>query len=519
MTCLFRCGNVSRPLRAQHLRPPPPARRGRRVVQRRSAAPGRRDRSRRRGAGRAGRGARRPPDDAARGRAERTTRPRVLHPSGPQPARRGPSSRAGSTTTSWSAGATRSCPVPPPSTPTARPPRPPRGSSASTTTTSAWSSSPSRRAAGASPGSARQRGRPGPRPAGRQPRVHDQHPDVPRRAGTTPRPSPDRDAEPRHVRGDRRARSACPGSWRQVAPRHAATTAGSPSTRSSQMTGPAAGDRAAAHHRGPDRHARARHPQQLRRRHHPVGDGALRRGELQPVLRRLRRASRPSYAESFARYGITGDGRGWSDVDPRFDLSTEPHEAYRFGWIVEPGPAATRLDPAKHTMLGRFKHEGKHLDRPERPRGRLPGRRRARRLPLQVRLPGPVQRLGAPGRPRAQQAAAQARHALRRPADRRRHRRRRVRRHRHLAATGQRHDVVRARDERGRRTPRRQPGSRPTRCRPPGWTGPRTSSRTPSTAGVRRPHQQLAGAAPRAAGRTRPTRSPPRRPGRPSGSR
>ena len=42
------------------------------------------------------------------------------------------------------------------------------------------------------------------------------------------------------------------------------------------------------------------------------------------------------YAGSYARYGITGTGdRGWKDVDPRFDLTAEPHEPFRFGWVVD----------------------------------------------------------------------------------------------------------------------------------------------------------------------------------------
>ena len=67
------------------------------------------------------------------------------------------------------------------------------------------------------------------------------------------------------------------------------------------------------------------------------------------------------YAEAYARYGITGQGKGWSDVDPRFDLTTEPHEPHRFGWIVEVDPLEPRSTPRKHTMLGRFKHEGANI--------------------------------------------------------------------------------------------------------------------------------------------------------------
>ena len=64
------------------------------------------------------------------------------------------------------------------------------------------------------------------------------------------------------------------------------------------------------------------------------------------------------YAASYARYGLAGDGRGWSDVDERFDLTAEPHEPFRFGYIVEVDPLDPRSTPRKHSMLGRFKHEG-----------------------------------------------------------------------------------------------------------------------------------------------------------------
>jgi secreted PhoX family phosphatase len=64
------------------------------------------------------------------------------------------------------------------------------------------------------------------------------------------------------------------------------------------------------------------------------------------------------YTASYARYGITGSGtRGWKDVDPRFDLTLEPHEPFRFGWVVEIDPYDAKSTPRKHTMLGRFKHE------------------------------------------------------------------------------------------------------------------------------------------------------------------
>jgi secreted PhoX family phosphatase len=67
------------------------------------------------------------------------------------------------------------------------------------------------------------------------------------------------------------------------------------------------------------------------------------------------------YTAQYARYGINGAGRGWSEVDPRFDLTTDPHEPHRFGWIVELDPTDPTSTPRKHTMLGRFKHEGANV--------------------------------------------------------------------------------------------------------------------------------------------------------------
>jgi secreted PhoX family phosphatase len=68
------------------------------------------------------------------------------------------------------------------------------------------------------------------------------------------------------------------------------------------------------------------------------------------------------HEESYERYSLNGeDTRGWGDVDPRFDLSREPNEPFRFGWIVEVDPFRPGSTPRKHTMLGRLKHEGANI--------------------------------------------------------------------------------------------------------------------------------------------------------------
>lgn len=68
------------------------------------------------------------------------------------------------------------------------------------------------------------------------------------------------------------------------------------------------------------------------------------------------------YTDGYARYGIRGGtARNWQSVDPRFDLTDEPHEPHRFGWVVELDPYDPTSTPRKHTMLGRFKHEGANV--------------------------------------------------------------------------------------------------------------------------------------------------------------
>ena len=59
------------------------------------------------------------------------------------------------------------------------------------------------------------------------------------------------------------------------------------------------------------------------------------------------------------RYGI-GTGateRKWERFDKRFDVSQEPNEVHRFGYVVEFDPYDPASTPRKHTALGRFKHE------------------------------------------------------------------------------------------------------------------------------------------------------------------
>jgi secreted PhoX family phosphatase len=49
---------------------------------------------------------------------------------------------------------------------------------------------------------------------------------------------------------------------------------------------------------------------------------------------------------------------GWDHQDKRFDARAEPHEALRFGWMVEIDPYDPKSIPRKRTTLGRFQHEG-----------------------------------------------------------------------------------------------------------------------------------------------------------------
>lgn len=64
-------------------------------------------------------------------------------------------------------------------------------------------------------------------------------------------------------------------------------------------------------------------------------------------------------AAAYKRYGFSEKSRySWWEYDSRFDLSKEPNEPNRFGWMVEYDPYDPASVPVKRTALGRFRHEG-----------------------------------------------------------------------------------------------------------------------------------------------------------------
>ena len=63
------------------------------------------------------------------------------------------------------------------------------------------------------------------------------------------------------------------------------------------------------------------------------------------------------------RYGVSSKdwGYGWAKVDDRFDVSKEPNEPNRHGYVVEIDPRKPDAAPKKRSALGRFKHENAEL--------------------------------------------------------------------------------------------------------------------------------------------------------------
>jgi uncharacterized protein len=72
------------------------------------------------------------------------------------------------------------------------------------------------------------------------------------------------------------------------------------------------------------------------------------------------KAARSSHPQGGAlkRYGAPSEWYAWGRFHDRFDISKEPNEVHRFGWVVEIDPMEPQSRPVKRTALGRFKHEG-----------------------------------------------------------------------------------------------------------------------------------------------------------------
>lgn len=69
----------------------------------------------------------------------------------------------------------------------------------------------------------------------------------------------------------------------------------------------------------------------------------------------------PTDAQNRYGIGVKDWGYGWYKFDSRFDISVEPNESNRNGYIVEIDPMEPQSTPKKRTALGRLKHENAEL--------------------------------------------------------------------------------------------------------------------------------------------------------------
>ncbi|MCA0154574.1 PhoX family phosphatase [Tsukamurella sp. M9C] len=67
--------------------------------------------------------------------------------------------------------------------------------------------------------------------------------------------------------------------------------------------------------------------------------------------------------EGWKRYGVgkDEDAHHWMKYEDRFDLSKEPNEINRFGYLVEVNPHDPKSTPIKHSAVGRMKREGGNI--------------------------------------------------------------------------------------------------------------------------------------------------------------